>query len=345
MSSLPSRLAIALLAAVAVLFFPGSRPLHALSTSSPGAVLVFPKVASDADQDTTIQLTNVSASAIRARCFYVDASLLPDGGGPSWAVTDFQVKLTPLQPTVWLASEGLPASPPDRPLELHPGPIPPVGEEFIGEMRCVVVSENERPQSRNALTGSATIVERASGRTRKYQAVALRGLPENNGDNILLFDDVEYTACPRAVLFNHFFDDAPDPVLDSPVTSRLTVVPCSMDLENSIPGEALLQFEVFNEFEQRLSATLNVVCFVDVALSSIDAGADPSLSIFNFALQGTLVGVTRIRTVVDAEIGHGHGVLALGEEFRANGTVSSAMNLHFIGGNLQADVIVLPTPF
>jgi hypothetical protein len=340
-----SRIAIPIFAALVATLSLSADPLRALSTSAPGAVLVFPKVASDLDQETSIQLTNVSASPVLARCFYIDATPLPNGGGPGWAVTDFQVKLTPLQPTVWLASEGLPASPPDRPLELHPGPIPPVGEQFIGELRCVVVSENERPQSRNALTGHATIVDRASGRTRKYQAVALRGLPQNDGDNILLFDDVEYSACPRAVLFNHFFDDAPDPVLGSPIRSRLTVVPCSMDLENSIPGEALLQFEVFNEFEQRLSATLDVLCFEDVALSSIDAGSDPGLSIFNFALQGTLVGVTRIRSVVDAGIAQGHGVIALGEEYRGNGTVGSAMNLHFIGGNLQADVVVLPTPF
>jgi hypothetical protein len=340
-----SRIALAVLTVLPATLSVTARPLNAQSTTAPGAVLVFPKIASDVDQDTIIQLTNVSARPILGRCFYVDASLLPDGGDPSWAVTDFQVKLTPLQPTVWLASEGLPASPSDRPLELHPGPIPPVGEQFVGQLRCIVVNENERPQSRNALTGNATIVDRASGRTRKYQAVALPGLPGNDGDNILLFDDVEYAACPRAVLFNHFFDDAPDPVLSSPIRSRLTVVPCSMDLENSIPGEALLQFEVFNEFEQRLSATLDVVCFEDVPLSGIDAGGDPSLSIFNFALQGTLVGVTRIRSVVDAGIDHGHGVIALGEEFRGNGTVSSAMNLHFIGGNLQADVVVLPTPF
>jgi hypothetical protein len=160
-----------------------------------------------------------------------------------------------------------------------------------------------------------------------------------------LLNDVEYDSCPRVLLLNHFFDDAPDPLLDTPVQSSLTLVPCSMDLEHGTPGTAMLQFDVFNEFEQRLSAMLSLTCFTETDLSDIDSRTEHARSIFNFAHQGTLVGQTRIRPAVDAHRDHGHGILAIAEEFRDQRHTSSGLNLHFIGGNLQADVVVLPGNF
>lgn len=312
-----------------------------VSTNEPGALLVFPRIESTTTTDTIVQMTNNAGSRIFARCFYVDGRAAE--GTTGWLVTDFQTTLTRQQPTVWVAGNGLPAVPPDRPDDLYPGPIPPVAAGFIGELRCVVVNESENPIGRNALTGEATLVDRDSGVTRKYQAIAFKGFAANNGDNTLLLDNDEYSSCPRLLLFNHFFDDAPDPLLGVPINSEITFVPCSMDLENSVPGNATLQFDVFNEFEQRLSRSLAVVCFEHTSLSRIDSSSDPALSIFNYALQGTLVGLSRIKPVVDADIEHGHGVLAIAQESR--GSSVDAMNLHFIGGNLQSDVIVLPEPF
>jgi hypothetical protein len=316
-----------------------------VSTDQPGAILVFPKVISDENQDTIIQISNTVGSRVYARCFYTNGAPDPGTGQPTWVVTDFQITLTLLQPAFWVAGEGLPPVPVDRPQDLYPGQVPPVGVGFIGELRCVVVDANERPISENALTGEATLIDRTTHATRKYQATALHGLPGNNNDNTLLLDDMEYDACPRLLLFNSFFDDAPDPLLSTPLQSNLTLVPCSMDLERTIAGTATVQFDVINEFEQRLSASFTVNCFADVELSKIDGVGQPGRSIFNFAQQGTLAGQIRIRSVADADTRHGHGILGIAEEFRDAGATGSALNLHLIGGNLQTDVMVLPSVF
>lgn len=316
-----------------------------VSTDRPGAILIFPKVASDRDRETIIQISNNIGARVFLRCFYTDGRSELGGGEPAWLVTDFNITLTQLQPTVWLAGEGLPAVPPDRPDDLYPGPVPPVTDGFEGTLRCVVVDAAERPVGVNALTGEATIVDRQSGLSRKYSAVSVRGFAANNGDNVLMLNESEYGACPRILMLNHFFDGAPDPVRENPVSTRLTVVPCSMDIENSIPGSATLQFEVFNEFEQRLSTSMGVDCYADVALSAIDRASQPELSIFSFALQGTVVGLSRIRSVVDSRTDTGRGVVALAEEWREGGAYISSVQVHYIGGSLQSDVMVLSEPF
>lgn len=316
-----------------------------VSTDLPGAILVFPKVQSDATRETVIQVTNNTGNRVFLRCFYIDGRTDREGGVPNWLVTDFQITLTRNQPTVWVAGQGLPAVPPDRPDDLYPGPVPPVSDGFRGSLRCIVVDETERPVGINALSGEATLIERDGGATLKYPGASIRGFSANDGNNTLLLDQTEYGACPRMLLVNHFFDDAPDPVLDTPVQTELTVVPCSMDLENSIPGTATLQFEVFNEFEQRLSTSMPVDCYRQTVLSAIDGASSPSLSIFNFSLQGTLVGLSRIRPVVDSRTDTGHGVLAVAEERRADGSILSSAHIHYVGANLQADVMILSEPF
>jgi hypothetical protein len=309
-----------------------------VSTDQPGALIVFPKVVSSADQDTIVQITNATGSKVLARCFYVDGAEDLTTGEPFWTITDFQISLTQEQPAVWVAGEGLPAVPPDgRSRDLYPGPVPPVGDGFLGELRCVIVNDSESPVPRNALTGEATLINHVTGATRKYQGIAIPGFAGNNGDNTLLLNDVEYSSCPRVLLLNNFFTNAIDPILSTPVQTTLTLVPCSMDLENTVPGTATIQLEVFNEFEQPSSFSITVTCFADIALADIP--------IFNLSLQGTLVGHTRLRPIFDEHTSHGHGVLGIAEEFRNAGQIGSAMNLHFIGGNLQADVIVLPGAF
>ncbi len=317
-----------------------------VNIDQPGAILVFPKIVSNDIEDTTIQITNATGFAVSARCFFIDGRPDVISQQPTWLVTDFQTTLTRFQPTVWVAGQGLPPVPADgRPDDLYPGPIPPVSVGFIGELLCIVVDESERPIPRNALIGEATITNRANTSTRKYKGIAVPGLPGNNGDNTLVLNDVEYSSCPRAILFNHFFDDAPDPITGAPLRSRLIAVPCSLDLENSVPGTSRLAIEVYNEFEDKLSTALTVVCFEDINLSAIDNATDPELSIFNFAIQGTIVGQTRIRGAIDADTEHGHGIFVIAEEMREGSTSAEAVNVHFIGGNLQADVMVLPDPF
>jgi hypothetical protein len=325
--------------ALGLLAFLGAATARGEVTSDqPAAIVVFPKVVSNPDEDTIIQISNATGTSVLARCFYVDGADNPASGEPVWILTDFQISLTLQQPAVWVAGEGLPAVPPDgRNRDLYPGPVPPVSDGFIGELRCVVVNDSESPISRNALTGDATLVNRTTGATRKYQAIGIPGLPGNNSDNVLLLNDVEYSSCPRLLLLNNFFVGATDPILASPVRTSVTLVPCSMDLENTVPGTATVQFEVYNEFEQPSSFSKTVTCFEDIDLDSIP--------IFSAAMQGTLVGHTRLRPVLDEHTDHGHGILGIAEEFRNAGKNAGGVNLHFIGGQLQADVMVLPNAF
>jgi len=309
-------------------------------TDAPGSLLLFPKIVSNSAEDTIIQISNAAATPVSLRCFYINGAPAPGTGLPLWSVTDFQIKLTPLQPTIWTIGDGLPPVPSDmRPAGLYPGPVPPVDEGFLGELRCVVVNSNESPVSRNVLTGDATIVELATGVARKYQATTFQGLSGNNGDNTLALDDGEYTSCPRILLMNHFFEGAIDPVAGLPMSTRLTLVPCSVDYETSAPGTSSVQFSVINELEQRFSASVEVQCFSSLLLSEI------SRTVFDASIQGTMVGQTRIRGVVDGNTQRGHAVIGIAEEIRGMNGPGTAMNLHTIGGNLQADIVVLSGTF
>src|ERR1700687_4716504 len=190
-----------LLLALAVVLACADEGSAEVSTTQPGALLVFPKVVSDQNQDTLIQISNATGSRITVRCFYVNGATDVSTGQPSWLITDFKIVLTRGQPTVWVAGTGLPAAPPpNRPPDSYPGAVPPVSVGFLGELRCTVVNDSESPISRNALTGEATIIDRTTHMARKYQAISLQGLPANNGDNTLLLDDVEYDTCPRVLL-------------------------------------------------------------------------------------------------------------------------------------------------
>lgn len=345
MASLLSR-SLLIFCALAGSLIPPSVGQGEVSSDQPGAVAIFPKIVRNATTDTIVQLANASGGPIFLLCLYVNAALDPVSGEPLWTATDFQIRLTRQQPVLWVGSEGLAAVPTDgRPLDLHPGLVPPLPDGFIGELRCVVIDDGERPISRNALTGRATLIDRNNGSSRQYSAITLRGLAGNNNDLSLALNELEYSACPRILLLNHFYDQAPDPILGGPVESSLTLVPCSADYERVISGSSTLLFETFNEFEQRLSASLNFRCFADLRLSSIDSAANPERSIFHFALQGTLTGQTRIRPVPDRSLPMGRGVVGIAEEFRNSGAVGLARNLHFIGGSLQGDVMILPASF
>ncbi len=316
-----------------------------ISTDQPGAIVWFPKVVHDANRDTIIQLTNTTGVRISLLCLYVNAAPNPNTGEPLWQVVDFQISLTRQQPTVWVASTGLGPRPSDgRPEDLHPGLVPPLAQGFLGELRCVVIDEGEVPSSKNALTGEATVIDRAGGSLRKYPAFTLRSMGGNNRDTVLALDDREYSACPRILLLNHYYDQAPDPVTGSPVSTTVTFVPCSADFDRAVPTTTSLAFDTFNEFEQRLSASLQVTCFADLPLTWVDSRPDPTRSVFHFATQGTIVGQTRIRPVPTRSVGVGTGVIVIAEESFGNGQ-STALKPHFIGGALQGDVIVLPSSF
>jgi len=318
-----------------------------------------------------------TAANAAERCGSTGACVPPCS--PNVAENDFSITLTKRQPISWKASEGLPNS--QFPCSLNAGgpgcpggqsngtsSIPGVQEvPFIGEIKCVQVdaasfapSTGLNPDNNfvGDLKGEATIVSAVTDDidARKYNAIGLQSTGFNNGDLTLQLGgpDAEYNGCPKVITLNNYFDDAPvtthrgAPPLTHVVRTDLTVIPCSEDFATQRPRGTTLQFLAFNEFEQRFSTSIGLSCFKEVTLSDIDSRPGPigdAQSIFNFAVQGTLTGQTRIRPV--ASTGSDRRVLAITEEFWTTDstTRSSAANTFFVpssNGSDAGDQILLP---
>jgi hypothetical protein len=296
-----------------------------------------------------------------------------------WTETDFRFTLTKRQPISFNAADGLPTFP----LSQQQGPggqtngsssIPPVPEDpFIGELKCVQVDPTDfRPSigfnpANNAggdLAGHATIISArqppAEIDARKYNAVTLKSTTVNNQDDTLVLGgpNAEYDGCPNVWILNHFFDGAPVDTHfrngtftqdNGLAATDLTVVPCSEDflLQEQNLGGAVLQFLVFNEFEQRFSSSTRFTCFREVQLSDLDTRpgtADNAFSIFNVNVQGTLSGQTRIRSVASSN--RANGIIAVAERFipREGLPSSSAENVHFTGSRPDLSDLIILSP-
>jgi hypothetical protein len=144
----------------------------------------------------------------------------------------------------------------------------------------------------NAISISAS--DRASG--DPANVLTLDDTPNNDG---------EYRSCPNTLLLNHFLDgssniaaeslspeqcfdlcddedvctlsggdcetDADCPLEGSfcPIRTSLTLVPCSQDFEDLVPGRVNVQFNVTNELEQQFSASTTVDCWFNFRLADI----------------------------------------------------------------------------
>ncbi len=303
---------------------------------------------------------------------------------PGWAETDFHIIMTPGQPIQWKASDGFADD--DLPLgngvcernpfkkcsvdddcKGFPGGkctksnagtrVPPVSESrFVGELKCIAVDANGNPIVNNVLKGEALIETANSGNldVASYNAIGIQatGTPgaQIQGPELTLGpgDTGEYEGCPNILILNHFFDDAHDPVpgSDSEITTTLVLVPCSEDLLRQIPGAAVVQYLVFNEFEQRFSTSNTVKCFLEERLCKLDR-AQCSRSIFNVSVAGTLTGQTRMNPIGVAmpppQASIPSGMVGIAIETHANGnTRSAAFNLHQQGNRATQDLITIP---
>ncbi len=297
---------------------------------------------------------------------------------PKVAEVDFRMTLTKRQPISWKASEGLlnfpctsqnpggcPSGQSNTGSDGSPSAIRGVQEDpFIGELKCIEVSPGDfTPTSgqdpangfAGDLKGEATIVSAAGTRVdaRKYNAVGLQSTGANNGDDTLLVGGPtpEYNGCPKVLIVDNMFDNATVETHGGnsvgSVTTNLTFVPCSEDLATQSATGATLQFLVFNEFEQRFSTSIGFACFKEVQLSDIDSRPGlfgNNVSIFNYAVQGTLAGQTRIRPVPGANTDN--RVVAVSEEFWScstgpDGTCSAATNVNLVPGTGNGDVITI----
>lgn len=342
-----------------------SSSARAISSDQAAAILTFPHLVADAANgvDTFLQLANADSSdAVDLLCFLENTNHRCSGSAavcagasdcplgelcvPQWQSIDFSLRLTAGQPFGWRASIGA-----VLPLPQNLGAaIPPLPEDpFRGLLRCVVVDGSGAPVDRNVLKGTATVERYQSGAApdaARYNPVGLRAISgANNGDNELILGGpmAEYEGCPGTVLANHFFDHAVDPLTHaSELFTDLTLVACSADYFFQNPSGAVVQYVVYNEFEQHFATSRTLTARHSGQLSLVDTN-DPTRSIFSAGVSGTLTGQTRI-----TPFGAGIAGIAV-ERHQALGqpagtSASAAFNLHSQGEHAQADVLLVGEP-
>ena len=371
-----------------------------VTTDQSASILAFPKVIANGSRETVIQITNTSNAMVHAHCFYVNGGLTnPDGldgipnsgdefasalNPPLWTELDFDIWLTKQQPTYWVVSRGRLVNSEDETCTrtdtscpdagFDPGRVPPVVENFTGELKCIEVDASGAPLGGNHLKGEATILTvqqcdipvgqdtgvcrgtsitcgtaaecpGTTGDAAKYNALGIIGLENNNGDGVLCLGGqegpgcefgAEYNACPQTWILNHLAGGAEDPVAGegSSVSTAITVIPCAEDFETQIPESVTIQFAIVNEFESVFSTSTTVTCWANLVLEDIDP-------IFS----RNSLGSDFVQTFMRPASGTNSGFLVVAsEEHNDEGTVSTAdANLHVIGQRAGTDKIVIPT--
>jgi hypothetical protein len=228
----------------------------------PSAVLIWPLIVVDGGgsiTDTRVELVNLTRMPVSLGCIFVAADTCGE--------IDFRIRLTPNQPLSWLASRGV---------FNGMAAVPPLSS--TGELKCVVQPEEESVASHNAIQGRAAVFG-VDGQTIGYSAVGFLRLTDGPLTNEISLDGVTYTQCPDE---QHFVFIATDPQNPS-VQSELVISPCDEDLENLFHPPTIIQFQVFNEFEEQFSASINVQCSARRLLWRIS-------TIFTRAVLGTDTG-------------------------------------------------------
>lgn len=248
--------------------------------------------------------------------------------------------------------------------------IPPVPEDpFIGSITCIQYDPTQNPPvpdqspTTNALIGEATIFTQTGSTDpidgSKYNAVGFKAVagPGADTDNVLQLGTplvagsptADYDGCAGSLIFNHYFDGATDPVSvglgtnsdNGETATQLTLVPCGNNILGRQPGSVVAQFLVFNEFEQRFSASTKVDCVYDRQISNIDT-PNNARSIWSAGVSGTITGQTRIQGVGNSSTGNGlTGVATLGIE-STNGITTAAYSLDQMGASANGDLLIIP---
>jgi hypothetical protein len=238
----------------------------------PSAVLIWPLVVAEGGgsiTDTQIELVNLSSRQLLLGCIYVPSS--------SCSGFDFQVRLTPNQPISWLASHGVFNS---------TSAVPPFSGS--GELKCFVEpGGDESVAAHNTIQGRAAVFG-ADGQTIGYSAVGFLRLVDGPLTNEISLDGQTYTQCPDEQHFVFIASDSDPPVAGA--ESELVIASCAEDLENLIAKPTVIQFQVFNEFEEQFSASTSVTCSARRLLRQIS-------HIFTRATLGTETGHVVLRGV------------------------------------------------
>ena len=259
----PIRVRTAALLLVLLVTVAPRRTLAATTSNSAAAVLVYPYVAVDDGRglDTFIEITNTSNADVDVLCFYENTTAHCAGSGGAcqtaddcdpgvacqagWAPTSFQFRLFRQQPVAWRVSQGSDPLPPPA-----VGSVPGAPEiPFVGVLRCIATDDLGAAVAANALIGHATLEEHrtdanANFDVAKYNAIGLQATAgDADGDGHLLLggDGLEYAGCTNALFFDHFFDQATEPVLHaSSVQTSVVLVPCSADYAGGVPGQSVV---------------------------------------------------------------------------------------------------------
>jgi hypothetical protein len=93
-----------------------------------------------------------------------------------------------------------------------------------------------------------------------------------------------------------------------------------------VPAEVTVQFEIYNEFEERFSTSTTVVCWESFFLFQVDSPNDPDRSVFSFEQLGTTVAHTRI--VPNPEDGAVIGVAGVTRADAQGNLARVLLNLH-----------------
>jgi hypothetical protein len=351
------------------------------------SVVTFPYLYSGHGVRSIVQLTNTGNNLLHVSCYYVRTL---DYYTPVWEETDFDLWLTKQQPTVWEVGYGRRYDPFDD-MNGFDVSVPPMGY-FTGELKCFEISPTGEPLTGNHLKGEVTIMSCdqpykeddgvvAYGRMdrtfcdgphdiAKYNAIGIEGNPDAQGFNPLQLDGDIYAACPEQTILNFVADGSvskmgnllPSGYTDNTTVhfgslSYLTLVPCTEDFENQQPTTTTVQFLIYNEYEQRFSASTTVDCWFDWQLSLIDSPTLPQNSVFSVDVLGSDVGTAWITPVGDGDAQPVIGVLTqevftLGALVKTSGMVlprnpgaevypigrSVAMNNLHTTGNLPAQI-------
>ena len=184
----------------------------------------------------------------------------------------------------------------------------------------------------------------------KYNAIGIPAIPDGvNDDNTLVLGgpNAEYGGCPSVLIVDHFFDGAVNPVSGLQSVTQVALMPCTQDLLRQIPGNAVVQYLVFNEFEQRFSTSRSVECQQYIPLSSIDT-TQPERSIFSAGVSGTLTGQTRLQPVGSGLVGvaiEGYGVVTVTVDNHLvldRPIFTAGFNVQYQGERETPDLITLP---
>jgi len=341
----------------------------AITSDRPAAIVIFPYLTRHLSQgfDTAIRLSNTDRTAAAdVTCFLEDTTpgclldpaqpCLDDADcasgdtckAPRLEVAQFTLHLSPHQPISWPLSAGLAT----LPVPGGGGPIPPAPvDPFRGVLRCIVVDANGAPTDRNVLQGEAVLEHYDAAAAildaAAYNAIGVAARPGagvDDGRLVLGGPDAEYEACPAQLTLNHFLDLGIDPVTQASASrTQLAIVTCGADLSSQTPISTgnVVQYFVFNEFEQRFSTSRSFEDQFVSVLSDIDVPI-PDRSIFSAGIAGTLGGRTVITTP------GGGGIMAVAVEGHVDLSDSArvstaAFNVHTEGEQAEPDVMTLPT--